>query len=94
MKVIHGKFRIIVNMRHSFNSIHLINHEGFECSFRDLEFLKEGRKGFVSKFYFACKICDVKVKIDTEKNDNDVNINMAIVRQYSILGKDILNWKS
>jgi len=44
-----------------------------------LEFSKERRKGFISILYFTCKICGTKVKIDSEKNDNDININMAMV---------------
>ncbi|KAF0705631.1 Uncharacterized protein FWK35_00033523, partial [Aphis craccivora] len=79
--------RRIVNMRHIFNSIQLINHKGFECSFRDLEFLKEGRKGFISTFYFACKICGIKVTIDSEKDNNDININMAIVSSIVNIGQ-------
>lgn len=74
-------------MRHIFNSIQLINHKGFECSFRDLEFLKERRKGFISTFYFACKICGIKVTIDSEKDDNDININMAIVSSIVNIGQ-------
>jgi len=74
-------------MRHIFNSTQLLNHKGFECLFRDLEFLKEGRKEFISIFYFACKICGVEVTIDSEKNDNDINFNMAIVSSMVNIGQ-------
>jgi len=79
--------RRIVNIRHIFESIQSINHKGFECSFCDLEFCKEGRKGFVSIFYFTCKICGIKVTIDSEKNDNGININMAIVSSIVNIGQ-------
>jgi len=38
--------RRIVDLKHLFQSLQSIQHLGFDCSFRDLEFVKENRKGY------------------------------------------------
>jgi len=72
--------RRIVDLKHIFQSLQSIQHLGFDCSFRDLEFVRENRKGYYSTFQFNCKVCGSKEQIDSEnvKGEN-VNINMAIV---------------
>jgi len=72
--------RRIVDLKHIFQSLQSIQHLGFDCSFRDLEFVTEKRKGYYSTFQFNCKVCGLKEQIDSEnvKGEN-VNINMAIV---------------
>jgi len=73
--------RRLVNIRYIFESIQSIRHQGFDCSFRDLEFTKEKRKGFFSTFCFTCKVCGSKKNIDSENlSDNiNINVNMAVV---------------
>jgi hypothetical protein len=72
--------RRIVNIRHIFESIQSIKHIGFECTFRDLEFVKEIRTGFFSKFCFICKICHIQENIYSENpSGSTMNINMAVV---------------
>lgn len=72
--------RRFVNIKHIFESIQLIKHVGFDCTFSDLEFTKEIRKGFFSNFLFICKICGKKENIYSENPSDDViNINMAVV---------------
>lgn len=72
--------RRIVDLKHIFQSLQSIKHLGFDCSFRDLEFVKENRKGYYSTFHFNCKVCGLKEQIDSENfNGENVNINMAIV---------------
>jgi len=72
--------RRIVDLKHVFQSLQSIQHLGFDCSFRDLEFAKENRKGYYSTFHFNCKVCGLKEQIDSENvNGENVNINMAIV---------------
>lgn len=44
--------RRIVDIKQLFNSLQSIHHKGFNCTFRDLEFLKEIRKGYLSTFQF------------------------------------------
>lgn len=72
--------RRIVNIKHIFESIKSINHEGFNCTFSDLEFTNEIRKGFLSIFLFTCKVCKKKESIYSENpTDSIININMAVV---------------
>lgn len=74
--------RRIVDIKHLFNSLQSIHHQGFNCTFRDLEFLNEIRKGYLSTFQFKCKVCSIKENINSEDeicNSKNVNINMAIV---------------
>lgn len=72
--------RRIVDLKHIFKSLQSIHHDGFECSFRDLEFEREIRKGYYSTFQFKCKVCGLKEEITSENiNGKDININMAIV---------------
>ncbi|KAL4153925.1 hypothetical protein QTP88_001758 [Uroleucon formosanum] len=72
--------RRIVDLKHVFQSLQSIQHLGFDCSFRDLEFAKENRKGYYSTLHFNCKVCGLKEQIDSENvNGENVNINMAIV---------------
>ncbi|XP_022160289.1 uncharacterized protein LOC111026498 isoform X3 [Myzus persicae] len=73
--------RRLVNIRYIFESIQSIRHQGFDCSFRDLEFTKEKRKGFCSTFCFTCKVCGSIENINSENpSDNiNINVNMAVV---------------
>lgn len=73
--------RRLVNIRYIFESIQSIKHQGFDCTFRDLEFTKEKRKGFFSTFCFTCKLCGSKETINSEDPSDNVNINanMAVV---------------
>ncbi|KAL5238353.1 hypothetical protein ACI65C_005763 [Semiaphis heraclei] len=72
--------RRFVNIKHIFESIKSIKHLGFDCTFSDLEFTNEIRKGFLSIFLFTCKVCSKKEKIYSENpSDNIININMAVV---------------
>lgn len=52
--------RRFVNIKHIFDSIQSIKHEGFDCTFSDLKFVNEIRKGFFSTFVFTCKVCGKK----------------------------------
>lgn len=74
--------RRIVDIKHIFTELQSIHHKGFECTFRDQEFIKEIRKGYLSTFKFKCKICGFKQSINSEGECNkskDMNINIAIV---------------
>lgn len=74
--------RRIVDITHIFKSMQSIYHKGFDCTFRDLEFLSEIRKGYLSIFQFKCKICGLKQNISSENENNEcnnININIAIV---------------
>ena len=73
--------RRLVNIKYIFESIQSIKHQGFDCTFRDLEFTKEKRKGFCSTFCFTCKVCGSKENINSENPSDNININanMAVV---------------
>lgn len=78
MKDLEG--RRFVNIKHVFESIKSIKHEGFDCTFSDLEFSNEIRKGFLSIFLFTCKVRNKKEIIYSENpTDSVININMAVV---------------
>ncbi|KAL4147801.1 hypothetical protein QTP88_002150 [Uroleucon formosanum] len=71
----------LVNIKYIFEAIQSIKHQGFDYTFRDLEFNKEKRKGFVSTFCFTCKVCGSKKNINSENPSDNININanMAVV---------------
>jgi len=72
--------RCIADIKHIFQSLQSIHHLGFDCSFKDLEFVKENKKGYYSTFQFNCKVCGSKEQIDSENVKGEkININMAIV---------------
>lgn len=72
--------RRIVDVRFIFQTIQSIKHDGFDCSFRDLQFTKELRSGFSSSFYFDCTICGKKEIVKSENSeDKNINVNMAMV---------------
>jgi len=80
--------RRFVNIRHIFESIQSIKHVGFDCTFSDLEFTNEIRKGFFSIFVFTCKICGKKENIYSENpSDSIININMAVVSAVVNIGQ-------
>lgn len=63
-------------------------HEKFDCSFLDMEFKMEIRKGYNSKFKFECKMCGTVTLISTE-NENETKylpINKAIVNGSLAIG--------
>jgi len=67
-------------VRYIFETIQSIRHEGFDCSFRDLQFTREIRQGFFSSFYFNCQICGMQEIVKSEQfDDNNINVNMAMV---------------
>lgn len=71
--------RRIVNILHLFNEIKYIdNHEPFDCSFKDMQIVKEIKYGFKSTFVFKCNMCNVIKKISTE-NDSLMSLNTAAV---------------
>lgn len=64
-----------------FEIIQLIKHQGFDCTFRDLEFTKEKRKGSICTFCFSCKICGFEEYIHNEDQsvNTNIDVNMTIV---------------
>lgn len=73
--------RRIVDISFLFKSISLIHHTPFDCSFQNLVFKHEIRKGFFSEFLFECSLCRKKEIIYSEPpNANEkLSVNTAIV---------------
>lgn len=63
-------------------------HERFGCSFIDMDFKMEVRKGYSSTFHFECKMCGTTSCISTEnKNENPyLPINQAIINGSIAIG--------
>lgn len=49
--------RRIVDISYLFKSIASVCHTPFDCSFKNLIFSREIRKGFFSEFHFNCSMC-------------------------------------
>lgn len=72
--------RRFVDIGHIFKSIQCIRHEGFDCTFSNLYFVKENRKGYFSQFIFKCKMCcKIEVISSEPENTSTIKINTAIV---------------
>ncbi|KAK4885602.1 hypothetical protein RN001_001873 [Aquatica leii] len=71
--------RRIVNISYFFEQLISIRHEGFDCSFYDLNIISEKFEGLQSVFSFKCSVCN---KIETIRNDiteNKMNTNLGVV---------------
>lgn len=80
--------RRIVDINHFFTQIMNNRHDRFGCSFLDMEFKMEIRKGYSSKFKFECKMCSIVTFISTE-NENEIKylpINQAIINGSVAIG--------
>jgi len=85
--------RRIVDINHLFEQIKKIRHEPFNCSFVDMVFISETRKGYMSVFTFKCKMCNIISKITSEMLNNTapyLPINKAIVNGSLAIGMYIL----
>ncbi|CAI6362985.1 unnamed protein product [Macrosiphum euphorbiae] len=81
--------RRIVDINHLFEQIKKIRHEPFNCSFVDMLFISETRKGYMSVFTFKCKMCNIISKITSEMLNNTapyLPINKAIVNGSLAIG--------
>lgn len=70
--------RRLVDIMFLFNSIKNIDHHPFNCSFKNLIFIKEIRNGFFSKFVFKCNICNTSETISNEE-EVTTSVNSDIV---------------
>lgn len=72
--------RRLVDINHIFETIQNNKHEGFGCTFTDLNLIKEIRTGFFSQFFFKCKLCNKIEIISSEpKKSSSMSVNTAIV---------------
>ncbi|XP_031327666.1 uncharacterized protein LOC116182986 isoform X1 [Photinus pyralis] len=68
--------RRIVNISYLFSQLKSLKHEGFNCSFFDLNLVSEKIEGLHSVFSFKCEVCNIIQNIRTEDPDNNVNVNL------------------
>ncbi|XP_073961282.1 uncharacterized protein [Choristoneura fumiferana] len=52
--------RRIFNVQYLFEQMKAVDHSPFNCSFKDMDFVKESRIGFQSTFFSKCKMCGKK----------------------------------
>ncbi|XP_045763690.1 uncharacterized protein LOC123866281 [Maniola jurtina] len=71
--------RRIVDIKYLFSSISNIKHQHTDCTFADLKFVKELRKGFTSQYVFRCKMCQKVETVHSEDPTSKLNTNTAIV---------------
>lgn len=77
-----------MNIHHLFSQIQNSRHDKFDCSFLDMEFQNEQRKGYNSSFKFKCKMCNI-TSIFTSENEYDsqyMPINKALVNGSIAIG--------
>lgn len=73
-----------------FNQIQNNIHDGgFGCNFMNMEFLYEIRLGLYSEYWFKCKMCNIKQKIQSVKNSptTDWSINKSVVNSTIAIGE-------
>ncbi|XP_042143988.1 uncharacterized protein LOC120849343 [Ixodes scapularis] len=59
--------RRVVDIGHLFRSVQgACDHAPFSCSFADMAFVSEQRRGLHSSFTFVCKMCNKKAVIESE----------------------------
>ncbi|KAL4104088.1 hypothetical protein QTP88_019401 [Uroleucon formosanum] len=73
--------RRFIDIGHLIKSIQRIRHEAFDCTFTNLDLVKEIHKGYFSKFIFKCKICCKMegISLEPEEKSTALKINTAIV---------------
>lgn len=81
--------RRVVDICHLFEQIKNSRHAPFECSFLNMKFMSETRKGYMSVFTFQCVMCNVSSTITSEISTNTASylpINKAIVNGSIAIG--------
>lgn len=84
--------RRIVDINYLFTQIQQSRHDKFDCSFVDMVFKSELRKGYISIFTFECKMCGTISKIASE-NTNDtkyLGINQAVINATLAIGTQFI----
>lgn len=58
--------RRIINIAYFFEKISKINHQPFDCTFKNLVFVGEKRNGLYSEYIFNCTMCRKQEIIESE----------------------------
>lgn len=83
--------RRIVDMKHIFTQIQNANNHilGLDCTFMNVEFIKEIRMGFETRWLFKCKMCNMDTIITSESQDLNysyIPINKAVLNGTIAIG--------
>jgi len=72
--------RRIINIAYVFEKISKINHQPFDCTFKNLVFVGEKRNGLYSEYIFNCTMCRKKEVIESEDpNTSLMDVNTTAV---------------
>jgi len=85
--------RRIVDIKYIFDQIQNSRHEHFDCSFLDMVFQSECRKGYMSVLNFRCKMCNISSSFTSENiqhTNNYLPINKAIVNGSLAIGTEFV----
>ncbi|KAJ8881671.1 hypothetical protein PR048_018157 [Dryococelus australis] len=52
------------------------------CGFRDMSIVREKRYGLRSCFIFKCKMCNVELPVNTEKDNQEMGVNSVRYNVY------------
>ncbi|KAF5292866.1 hypothetical protein FQR65_LT11118 [Abscondita terminalis] len=70
--------RRVVDIHYFLSSLKNLRHEGFDCSFFDIEIVSEKRFGLKSVFVTKCRVCTKRESISTQDESN-VDVNKAAI---------------
>lgn len=72
--------RRIINISYFFEKISKINHQPFDCTFKNLVFVGEKRNGLYSEYIFNCTMCRKQEIIESEDPSlSSMDVNTAAV---------------
>jgi hypothetical protein len=71
--------RRIVDVNHLFLTLKSIKHQGFDCSFYDVDIINEKRYGLKSYFSYKCTICGLEGTFSSEPDTDSSEINKSAV---------------
>jgi hypothetical protein len=69
----------IVDINHLFLTLKSIKHQGFDCSFYDVDIINEKRYGLKSYFSYKCTICGLEGTFSSEPDTDSSEINKLAV---------------
>lgn len=77
--------RRLIDINHFLTSLKNLKHDGFGCSFFDIEIISEKRYGLKSSFVTKCKMCNMVKSIATEPETN-ISVNKSAVSACLAVG--------
>lgn len=73
--------RRIIDVNYFFEQLILLNNHSsqFGCSFSNLKLYQDLRNGLNSTFYFRCSMCNIKLKLNTCKDNININAVQGVM---------------